>query len=133
MERSYIILVSPTQRAYAVNMIAEADVKATVTISPPNRTHEQNAKMWAILGDISKQCRLFGQKKTPEAWKVILMRALGIEIAFEVGLDGEPFPIGLSTSKLGVKRMADLITFISAYGDEQGVEWKDTKRQGWLE
>lgn len=53
------------------------------------------------------------------------MNALGYEIQFEVGLNGEPFPLGFKSSKMTVEEMSDLITFIIQWGDEKGVKWSE--------
>ena len=53
------------------------------------------------------------------------MHAMGHEVAFMTGLSGEPFPIGFSTSKLSRAQMAELITFIEAWGAENGVSFSE--------
>lgn len=53
------------------------------------------------------------------------MAACGHQVAFEVGLDGRPFPIGFQSSRLSKAEMMDLITFIQAWGDENGVRWSN--------
>ena len=57
------------------------------------------------------------------------MNALGYEIQFEVGLNGEPFPLGFKSSKMTVDEMSDLITFIIQWGDEKGVEWSEPAKK----
>ncbi len=125
-----IILAGDTQRSHAINQINEADQWSVVTIAPKTRTNEQNAKMWAMLADISRECLINGQKKKADIWKLVFMKSLDYEISFEFDLQGNPFPIGFRSSQLTVKQMADLITFIQAYGDEQGVEWREKKKRG---
>jgi len=62
----------------------------------------------------------------PETWKAAFMHSLGHEVIFADGLDGSgPFPVGFRTSRLSVKRMADLITVIQEYGDRHGVQWSE--------
>lgn len=95
-----------------------------VIIREPTRNTSQNSRMWAMLSDISKACP-DGRKHTAEVWKAIFMNALQYEVRFEMGLDGEPFPVGFRSSRLSVKQMADLITFISEYGDRHGVRWSE--------
>jgi len=46
-------------------------------------------------------------------------------VQFETGLDGAPFPIGYSSSKLTKAQMADLIEFMYAFGAENCVEWSE--------
>lgn len=78
-----------------------------------------------MLGDISKQVEHAGMKHTPETWKALFMHSLGYETRFLSGLDGEPFPAGFRSSQLSVKEMAELITFIDAWGAENGVLWSE--------
>lgn len=95
-----------------------------VIIREPTRTTPQNARMWAMLTDIS-HAQPEGRKHSPEVWKALAMHAMQYEVRFEMGLNGEPFPVGFKTSKLSVRQMADLITFIAEYGDRHGVRWSE--------
>jgi hypothetical protein len=54
------------------------------------------------------------------------MHALGFDTRFLTGLNGEPFPAGFRSSRLTVRQMADLITFIAEYGDRHGIHWSET-------
>jgi len=119
-----VILRGPSQRALAKRLIDDAPADAVVNVALPKRTTDQNAKMWAMLSDISRACP-DGRQHTPETWKQLFMHALGYEVRFEMGLNGEPFPVGLRSSRLTKARMADLITFIAEYGDRHGVEWSE--------
>lgn len=91
----------------------------------PTRTTEQNAKMWAMLGDVANQVEHAGKYHTPDVWKCIFLNALGHETIFIEGIDGEIFPMGLRSSKLSVKQMADLIELIYKHGAEKGVKWTE--------
>jgi len=97
-------------------------------ITEPGRTSDQNAKLWAMLGDVAKQAEHNGQKYTPDTWKMLFMHSLGHETRFEMGLNGEPFPVGFRSSQLGVKQMADLIEWVYKWGAENGVVWSE---RGW--
>lgn len=94
-------------------------------ITEPTRTTEQNAKLWPMLTDLSKQCQICGQSKPPETWKFVMMRALKHEVRYETDLNGEPFPIGFSTSNLSKSQFSELIEFMYAYGAENGVKWSE--------
>ena len=105
--KNKVILYGDSQRAYATKLIAEAPEKAVVTIAQANRTNEQNAKVWTMLGDISKHGpKPNGKMGTPDAWKGIVMYACGHECQFEIGLDGEPFPVGLRSSQLTISQLS---------------------------
>lgn len=119
-----VILCGPSQRAFAKRLIDAAPRDAVVNIREGRRSLDQNAKMWAMLSDVSR-AKPDGRKHTPEVWKELFMHALGHQTQFEMGLDGQPFPVGLRSSRLTKAQMADMITFIAEYGDRHGVRWSD--------
>ena len=119
-----IRLVGPTQRDFAKRKIDAAPDGWIVTVREPTRNLDQNARMWAMLHDIAK-AEPMGRKHTPDDWKAIFMRACGWEVAFLPGLSGEFFPVGYRSSQLTVRQMAELITFMRAWGDEQHVSWSE--------
>jgi len=117
-----LILASQSVRERAKRMIDLAPDRSVVNIQEENRTSDQNAKMWAMLSDISR-AKPEGRRHTAETWKGVFMQACGWEVQFVEGLDGRPFPEGFRSSRMTVKQMADLITFIQSYGDQHGVLW----------
>ena len=117
-----VILRGLEQRALAFRLIASAPTDAVVTIKEGTRTPSQNALMWACLSDIAR-AKPEGRRWSPEIWKAGFMAALGHEIIWQPGIEGAPaFPAGFRTSRLSKARMADLITYIAAYGDRHGVQ-----------
>lgn len=127
-----IYLVGNTQREYAHRAVREAPKGCVVSITKPKRTIPQNDKLWAILTDISK-AQPDGRQHTPDVWKCLMMKACGHAVQFELGIDGQPFPVGYSSSKLNKEQMCDLITCALEYGDRHGVEWKEPVRAGFME
>ncbi len=125
MPTQTITIIGDSQRDFAKSLIDNAPVKSTVKINDaPTRTQIQNDKMWAMLNDISK-AKPEGREYTPDLWKAVFMNACGYQVQFINGLDGEPFPVGFSSSKMNVQQMADLITFIYQYGDLHNVDWSE--------
>lgn len=113
-----------------VEAIRAAGANARVTIAQPNRSADQNAKMWAMLADVAR-AKPEGRQWTAETWKAAFMHHLGHQVVFCEGLEGSaPFPMGFRSSKLSVGQMSDLITCIYKYGDEHGVEWSETIKFG---
>jgi hypothetical protein len=110
------------QRELAKSLIDKAPDNAVVKISPEKRSDDQNSLMWCLLGDISR-AKPEGRCHIPEVWKCIMMSACGHEVAFEHGIDGRPFPLGFSSSRLTKAQMSDLIEFIYAYGAKHNVKW----------
>lgn len=128
MKGQTVILRGTSQRELAKRLIDLAPADAVVSVKEATRTNDQNAKMWAMLSDISR-AKPDGLRHTTDVWKALFMNACGHEVQFMNGLtDGAPFPIGFRSSRLTVKQMADLITFIQAWGDEKGVEWSEEPR-----
>ncbi len=120
-------LVNARARDYARGLIDAAPEGWIVTVAPPKRNLDQNAKLWSMLSDIAN-AKPDGRQHTPETWKNLFLHALGHQARFLMGLEGEVFPVGFRSSELSVKAMAALISFIDAWGTERGVIWKDTKR-----
>lgn len=111
------------RRAFA--LITQAPEGAVCNIRAANRSGEQNAKMWAMLSDISR-AKPEGRHWTTDTWKAAFMHSLGHQIQFAEGLDHSgPFPVGFRTSQLSKQQMADLITVITEYGDRHGVRWTE--------
>ena len=118
-----VILRGDTQRAFARRLIDAAPVDAIVTIKEGTRTNDQNAKMWAMLSDVSR-AKPEGRVWTTDVWKAAFMHSLGHEIIWQQGLDWQtPFPAGFRTSRLNKSQMSDLIEVIYEYGSRHGVRW----------
>lgn len=119
-----VIISSKSARATALGIIQYAPVGCVVTIKAPKRTLDQNAKFHAMLSDVSR-AKPGGRTHTPDTWKALFMHACGHAVQFENGLNGQPFPIGFRSSRLSKSEMADLITFIAQWGDDNGVQWSN--------
>lgn len=100
-----------------------------VKIQPITRTLEQNAKLHAMLTDISKQCEFNGKRLDVDNWKAIFVSAhkiaTGGQAEMAIGLEGEVINLRESTAQMSVKRMASLIEYITAYGISHGVKFND--------
>ena len=122
-----VVIDSQYRRDLAHKLVAAAPVGAVMTISPAKRTTDQNARFWAMLSDISR-AKPEGRVHTPEAWKALFMHALGHSVRFEMGLNGEPFPVGFRSSQLTKAQMSDLMEFMSAWAAEKGVIFSNEAR-----
>ena len=100
-----------------------------VRITPMTRTLEQNSKLHAMLSDISKQCEFQGKKRDIDTWKAIFVSAhkiaTGGQAEMAIGLEGEVINLRESTAQMSVKRLASLITYIEAWGIQNGVHFND--------
>jgi len=94
-----------------------------LSIKPETRSLAQNARLWAMLTDISEQVDWYGRKLTPEEWKHVFSAALKKQDVVP-GLDGGFVVLGLSTSKMTIAEMCDMQTLMEAFGAERGVKFK---------
>jgi hypothetical protein len=106
-----------------------------VEIKGPKRTHDQNGKLHAMLGDLAEQLVHYGQKLDVEDWKDVFMDELQRdhrqEARFARGLYGAGIvPLGRSTSDLDTAEFSDLIALVYAFGDQHGVVWSEPKPKG---
>ena len=129
MNGQTVILAGQYQRDLAKRLIDRAPPYAVLNVREAKRTMDQNAKMWAMLSDISR-AKPEGRTQTPEVWKALFMNACGHEVQFLNGLDGNPFPHGFRSSRLSKSQMSDLIEFILEYGARHDVRWSDSDRSG---
>jgi hypothetical protein len=96
--------------------------KMVLEVKPSTRSLEQNARLWAMLTDISRQVDWYGRKLTPYDWKHVFTASLKKREVVP-GLDGGFVVLGLSTSKMTKAEMCDLQTLMEAFGAEQGVRF----------
>ena len=121
MQRALIRLRSGRDVEAACRLIRQAPAGSRVEVNGPQRTIDQNAKMWAMLTDIARQ-RPGGRIYTPDEWKVMFLHAVGKELKLLPALEGRGFvPYGSSSSRLSVGEMIDLIEFMQAWAIENGV------------
>lgn len=119
-----IILSSPAAIQRAKDLLDKAPRDAVVNVSAPRRSTDQNARFWAMLSDVSRS-KPDGRTMTPERWKAAFMQSFGHQVQFENDLEGRPFPIGHSSSRMSKADMSELMEFISAWGTEHGVVWSE--------
>lgn len=114
--------------AQARRLAAEACMHApdgyVCTIKEKTRTLDQNAKLWPMLSDISRQVEWYGSQLTEDEWKDVFSAALKKQKVVP-GLDGGFVVCAQSTSKMGKKEFADLIELMYAFGAEHGVVWSE--------
>lgn len=132
-DRQNFVLITDLVRENAIAAIRAAPDGWRVQVSPPLRTVDQNAKLWSMLNDVARAAPE-GRNWPPETWKAAFMHFLGHQVMFAEGLDNTgPFPLGFRSSKLTVRQMIDLIDCIYEYGGRHGVEWRETKRGGFMD
>lgn len=102
-------------------------VSVKVDEAKSRRTIDQNAKMWALLGDISAQVAWVVDGDTvrldPHDWKQILTAALKKHQRVAKGVDGGLVFLGTHTSHMNTDEMSELIEMILWFGAEHSVNW----------
>ena len=127
--RRPIILIGDTQRQYAKQCIDEAKPMSVVTIKDPTRTTLQSAKMWAMLGDVSKQCTWFDMKLSDNDWKLIFLDYLSSEMRLVPNYNKNGVVnLGRQSSVLTIPEMSDLIELLYKHGAETGVIWSEPRQ-----
>lgn len=119
-------LVSDQVRAHCIDEIARAPLGKVVIVQDPTRTLEQNALMWAMLADISKQVDWYGQRLTSEEWKDVFSASLKRQKVVP-GLDNNFVVCGQRTSRMTKKEMSDLCELMMAFGVEHEVKFSDRR------
>lgn len=95
-----------------------------VTFRPATRSLDQNARMWAMLTDVSRKVKWYGRKLSPEAWKCVFSASLKKQDVVP-GLHGDFVVIGQSTSAMTIREMSDLMELMLAFGAERNVKFTD--------
>ena len=126
MKRTLTITGEVARKAICRHVLT-ADEGYIVTIAEPSRNLEQNAKMWAMLADLSEQTDWHGNKLNPEEWKDLLSAGL-VQSKVVPNMTGNGFVIlGQRTSKLSKSQFAALIELITAFAVDRGVIFGDER------
>jgi hypothetical protein len=129
-DRINLTLSDPVQAHKALTHtiwpLAKANLMAgrrmTIEVKPETRSLAQNARLWAMLGDVSRQVDWHGRKLSPTAWKHIFSAALTKQDVVP-GIDGGFVVLGKETSKMTRAEMSELQELMQAFGAQQGVKF----------
>jgi hypothetical protein len=133
MTRRIVTLANDRLRETAIEYVRKAPAMARVEFLGPKRSTNQNAAMWAMLSDLAAQLAWNGQKMTPEDFKLVMLDALRREHRQEMRIVPNSDKTGwldissTHSSDLSHEEMRDLLTIISAFGDQHGVIWSEPK------
>lgn len=116
------ILAHQVARERAIEAVRNAPDGYIVSIKEPTRSLMQNALMWELLTDLSKQVVWHGNKLTKEEWKDVMSASLKRQKVVP-GLDGGFVVMGVSTSKMTKSELSDMVELIYMFGSNQGVKW----------
>jgi hypothetical protein len=106
--------------------------KLELAVKPETRRAAQNRLLHAALTDVAAQASWAGKRWDVLVWKRLLtaawLRANGQHAEMIPALDGHGFDVIYErTSELSVSDCADLITYILAWGAENGITFKDSQ------
>jgi len=132
--RALLVLSSRAIREKAIDWIMRLPAGTRVEFKGPQRTLEQNDKLWAMWTDVSSQHCIDGRRYSPTDWRLIFLTAYAEEMGMEIrhlpaihraGL----IPCGRSSSDLSVREASELIEWMLAWGAEQNppIVWSDPK------
>ena len=123
------ILHSTRIRANCCEAVVHAPNGSRVTIRPPRRSLDQNAKLHAMICDIIRQHPVVwdGQAMDEDCWKAALMRAIGCRVKMLPSPLEEVAVVVVAprTSALTVSQFAEMIECLYAKGAEWGIKWSE--------
>lgn len=127
MSKTRLILTGEAARQAAGREVMAAPEGYVVEIKERTRSGDANARFHAMLTDVARQLQYLGQKRSVEFWKGLFVSgwqlATGQKPEICPGLEGEFINIRESTATMSGKRLASVMEYVQAYGDQQGVRW----------
>lgn len=127
-------LVSNRVRDNAVEAVNEANPGSVISITPPKRSSDQNAKLHSLLSDLARShVQWAGKRRTVDEWKALVVSAHAVATnrPGEVipGLEGEFVAIRESTAAMSIARSSSLIEYVIAFGIQHGIQFTDPQAQ----
>lgn len=123
-DKRHFIFAHDVARRQAAAWCMNAPEGYHCRIEPPTRSLEQNARLWAMLTDVSRHVDWYGRKLSNEEWKIVFTASLKKQDVVP-GLDGGFVAMGQSTSKMSKSELGDLMTLIEAFGAQHEVVFHD--------
>jgi hypothetical protein len=122
-EKRIFILAHLQARMRASECVASAPEGWRVTVEPPRRSGEQNAKLHALIGEIAERVEWAGRKWPAEVWKRLLVsawcRTHGSAVLIVPALDGQGVDmVPTRTSTLNKAECSELLEFVQAWAAE---------------
>ena len=127
MSRHVIIVNTNNDRIKAARWCKAAPLGMSITFKEATRSLDQNALMWARLGDIAAQLPWYGEKLSADDWKTILSASLR-KSRVVPGIDpGTVVPLGMRTSDMTKAEMGMLLDLMDAFAAERGIIFSDNE------
>ena len=125
MKQRYI-MSHELARQRAIDAVRNAPAGYVIEIREPTRTLDQNALLWPLLTEVSRQVDWYGQKLTEDEWKDVFTAGLRKQKAVP-GIDGGFVMVGSKTSRMNKREFSELVELIYAFGAERGVKFQEAK------
>jgi hypothetical protein len=128
MDRASFVIEHPADRIAIRRAIETAPLGTRFELKGPQRTLDQNAKIRAMLGELAKQGVWLGEPRSPVFWKDLFSASVFIASGLEVvpGLEGGLLIFGRSTADMSVAEAMDMITYMTLWGEANGVHFQDS-------
>ena len=125
MSKAVVKIQNELDRSKVATWAKNVKAGTVVEFRSQTRSNDQNALMWSLLTQISKQVEWFGKMRSPEDWKDLTTAALrGAE--FVPGITpGTIVPLGMRTSQMSAAEISELIESLYAFGAERGVHFRE--------
>ena len=123
MKQRYI-MSHEIARQRAIDAVRNAPSGYVIEIREPTRTLDQNALLWPLLTEVSRQVDWYGQKLTEDEWKDVFTAGLRKQKAVP-GIDGGFVMVGSKTSRMNKREFSELVELIYAFGAERGVKFQE--------
>jgi hypothetical protein len=110
----------------------KAGKQLRMEIKAESKSRDQEEKYHAMLGEIATQAQHLGAKWSTEDWKRLLVDLFAKETGLHAGkiipsLDGQGIvQLGLQTRNFTKEQAMDFITFLEAWGANNGIFFKET-------
>ena len=125
MSRAVVQIKAPADRNLIARWAQNVPEGTTVEFRAPRRSLDQNALMWSLLQQISKQVDWYGQKLSSEDWNDVLTASLR-RTRVVPRIDAGTFvPLGMRTSQMTKEEISELIELVYAFGAERGVKFRE--------
>lgn len=123
MSRHVLTIMNDGDRERACAWVRKAPPGTSLTFKVNKRTLDQNALLWSLLGDVSRQVDWYGRKLSSDDWKDVFTASLR-RARVVPGIDpGTYVPLGMRTSDMTKDECSQLIELILAFGAEHGVRF----------
>ena len=130
IDRQTFRLANIDVRRRAWEAIKAAPDFSLVTVGPPKRTLDQNAKFHALCEDVAKSgIEWFGKPRSAADWKILLISAHASETGHGCdmvqGLNGEFVQLRESSARMSKERASSLLEYSIAWAVSHGVKLQD--------